>query len=102
LRYVLVTPQSHRVHHSIEPEHQDKNFGAILSIWDHLFGTQYRKYDEYPDTGITDNSFPHEDSFRPGRAAVTMTGQLIYPFRLLARYLRESVQRNFRILPGDS
>jgi len=28
LRYVLVTPQLHRIHHSIEPHHQDKNFGV--------------------------------------------------------------------------
>ncbi len=30
LRYVLVTPQSHRLHHSIEPQHRDRNFGVIL------------------------------------------------------------------------
>ena len=102
LRYVLVTPQSHRVHHSIEPRHQDRNFGAILSIWDYLFGTQYRKYDEYPDTGISDNSFPHEDSIRPVRATVTLMRQLIYPFRLLARYLRESAEVISRVLHRES
>jgi sterol desaturase/sphingolipid hydroxylase (fatty acid hydroxylase superfamily) len=47
VRYVLVTPQFHRVHHSIEPRHRDRNFGLTFSIWDHLFGTQYRGYDEY-------------------------------------------------------
>lgn len=36
---VLVTPKFHRFHHSSEQAHYDKNFGATLSIWDHLFGT---------------------------------------------------------------
>ena len=40
LRYILVTPQSHRVHHSIELRHYDQNFGSLFSIWDFLFGTQ--------------------------------------------------------------
>lgn len=39
LRYLLVTPQSHRIHHSRRAEHRDTNFGAIFSIWDRLFGT---------------------------------------------------------------
>lgn len=60
LRFVLVTPQSHRIHHSIERSHRDTNFGSLFSIWDRLFGTQYRGYDEYPETGIEDEAFPHE------------------------------------------
>lgn len=57
LRYVLVTPQSHRVHHSIEVRHQDKNFGGIFSFWDHLFGTQCEEYDVYPPTGVAGDKF---------------------------------------------
>ena len=85
LRYVLVTPQSHRVHHSIEPPHFDKNFGLTFSLWDHLFGTQYRGYDEYPDTGIDDPSFPFEQD--PGRLGYlgAIVGQFLYPFRAIAR-----------------
>ena len=79
LRYVLVTPQSHRIHHSCAPEHQDKNFGLTFSLWDHLFGTQYRRYDEYPETGITTRETPIE-SERPGVAALwTFTQQFFYP-----------------------
>ena len=83
LRYVLVTPQSHRVHHSIEPRHIDKNFGLTFSIWDHLFGTQYRKYDEYPETGIEDMRFPSEQQRRGGLSV--LWGQLAYPFRAQRR-----------------
>lgn len=39
LEWVLVTPSNHRVHHSLRPEHRDRNFGAMLIVWDRLFGT---------------------------------------------------------------
>jgi sterol desaturase/sphingolipid hydroxylase (fatty acid hydroxylase superfamily) len=85
LRYVLVTPQSHRVHHSIEPRHHDRNFGLTFSIWDQMFGTQYRGYDEYPDTGIDDGDFPFEQN--PGRLGYLglLFGQFFYPFRAILR-----------------
>ena len=39
LEYVIVTPSHHRVHHAINPEYIDKNYGQILIIWDKIFGT---------------------------------------------------------------
>lgn len=39
LRFVLVTPDMHRVHHSIHREEHDSNYGFCLSLWDRLFGT---------------------------------------------------------------
>ncbi len=39
LRLVLVTPDMHRVHHSIEAHETNSNFGFNLSWWDFLFGT---------------------------------------------------------------
>jgi sterol desaturase/sphingolipid hydroxylase (fatty acid hydroxylase superfamily) len=36
---VFVTPATHRVHHGSNPEYIDKNFGAVLVVWDRLFGT---------------------------------------------------------------
>lgn len=36
---VFVTPSAHRVHHGSNPEYLDKNFGSMLIVWDHLFGT---------------------------------------------------------------
>ena len=80
LRYILVTPQSHRIHHSRRPEHQNRNYGAIFSIWDHLFGTQYRNYDEYPETGIDDAAFPHETGLGWRTMLSTLLLQLVYPF----------------------
>jgi sterol desaturase/sphingolipid hydroxylase (fatty acid hydroxylase superfamily) len=39
VRVVLVTPDMHRVHHSVRREEHDSNFGFALSVWDRLFGT---------------------------------------------------------------
>ena len=39
LRRVLVTPDMHRVHHSVHREEHDSNYGFALSIWDRVFGT---------------------------------------------------------------
>jgi sterol desaturase/sphingolipid hydroxylase (fatty acid hydroxylase superfamily) len=39
LQRVLVSPSFHSTHHSLRPEHHDRNFAAIFSFWDFLFGT---------------------------------------------------------------
>jgi sterol desaturase/sphingolipid hydroxylase (fatty acid hydroxylase superfamily) len=53
LWWLLTSPQYHRVHHSLEPAHFDKNFAAWFPLWDILFGTAYRPEDgEYPSTGV--------------------------------------------------
>ncbi len=39
LRRILVTPDMHRVHHSIVPREMQSNFGFNLPWWDRLFGT---------------------------------------------------------------
>ncbi|MBI3558547.1 MAG: sterol desaturase family protein [Deltaproteobacteria bacterium] len=39
LEGVFNTPSNHRVHHGINPEYVDRNYGAILMIWDRMFGT---------------------------------------------------------------
>ncbi len=39
LEKVIVTPSHHRVHHAINPEYLDKNYGQIFIIWDKLFGS---------------------------------------------------------------
>ena len=90
LRYIFVTPQSHRVHHSPEARHWDKNFGVMFSIWDRMFGTQYTGYDEYPKTGVPDESFPHETSARVGSLLWTPIAQMIYPFKAMWRGKKSS------------
>ena len=45
LRWVIVTPDMHRIHHSQELAHTNSNYSTIFSWWDRLFGT-YRFGDE--------------------------------------------------------
>ena len=47
LRVVSVTPDMHRVHHSVLRHEHDSNFGFNLSIWDRIFGT----YTDQPEKG---------------------------------------------------
>ncbi len=47
LRRVLVTPDMHRVHHSVHRHEADSNYGFCLSIWDRWFGT----YTDQPQDG---------------------------------------------------
>src|SRR6185369_17013266 len=41
--FVFNSPSNHRVHHSRDPRHIDKNLGGLLIIWDRLFGTYQRE-----------------------------------------------------------
>lgn len=52
LRLVVVTPDMHRVHHSIVPRETNSNFGFSVSWWDRLFGT-YRAQPAAGHTGMT-------------------------------------------------
>jgi sterol desaturase/sphingolipid hydroxylase (fatty acid hydroxylase superfamily) len=48
LEYVFLTPSHHRVHHSSNLEYLDANYGAVLIIWDRLFGTFIEERDNVP------------------------------------------------------
>jgi sterol desaturase/sphingolipid hydroxylase (fatty acid hydroxylase superfamily) len=50
-RWIVVTPQMHQVHHSIERVETDSNFGFNLPWWDRLFGT-YRAEPAAGEQGI--------------------------------------------------
>jgi sterol desaturase/sphingolipid hydroxylase (fatty acid hydroxylase superfamily) len=56
---VLNSPQYHRIHHSREPRHHNRNFAALLPLYDVLFGTYHRpEAAEYPRTGLAEVSQP--------------------------------------------
>tara|TARA_B110000467_G_scaffold62162_1_gene56744 strand:- start:10384 stop:11634 length:1251 start_codon:yes stop_codon:yes gene_type:complete len=51
---LIVTPTHHRVHHAMNPEYIDRNFGQIFMVWDYLFGTYQAELDDVPPIyGIT-------------------------------------------------
>lgn len=52
-RLFLADNRWHRIHHSIEPCHFDKNFGTGVTFWDRLFGTAYfPENHEWPHAGV--------------------------------------------------
>lgn len=63
LKYLLVSPQFHRVHHGIIIGHEGAqrgvNFGVIFTFWDKLFGTADFR-DAYPATGVRDQLEGHD------------------------------------------
>jgi len=75
LRFFIVTPDMHRVHHSIEDDETNSNFGFNLSVWDRLFGTyraQPRKGQIEMDIGIRGFNTPQQSTW--------LNGLLIMPF----------------------
>jgi sterol desaturase/sphingolipid hydroxylase (fatty acid hydroxylase superfamily) len=75
LRRVVVTPDMHRVHHSIVPRETNSNFGFNLSWWDRLFGT-YRVDPAAGQEGMTIGI----EQFRDPRE-LRLDRMLVQPFR---------------------
>ena len=75
LRLFVVTPDMHRVHHSLNADETNRNFGFNLPWWDRIFGT----YRDQPRAG-------HEQmvigipSFRDQQRCTTLRGILAMPF----------------------
>jgi sterol desaturase/sphingolipid hydroxylase (fatty acid hydroxylase superfamily) len=56
---VLNGPQYHRIHHSRDPAHFNRNFAAFFPVWDWLFGTYHRPMPgEFPPTGLDTHDQP--------------------------------------------
>jgi sterol desaturase/sphingolipid hydroxylase (fatty acid hydroxylase superfamily) len=41
IEHILISPAQHQIHHSLAPEHHNRNYGEVLAIWDWMFGTLY-------------------------------------------------------------
>ena len=79
LRLLLVTPDMHRVHHSVEDDEANSNFGFSLPWWDRIFGT----YRAQPRAGHKDmiigiNKFrdPKQVSWLPGMLMLPFVGKM--------------------------
>jgi sterol desaturase/sphingolipid hydroxylase (fatty acid hydroxylase superfamily) len=76
-RYVIAEPRFHRIHHSLENRHFDKNFAFMFPVWDVIFGTAYfPAADEYPKTGLANQEEPR-----------SILNYIITPFKKQARPL---------------
>ena len=80
MRWIMVTPDMHRVHHSVESDEMNSNFGFNLPWWDHLFGT-YRTAPCLGHVGMT-IGIPE---YRLPRDVSTLPGMLQLPFRGIGR-----------------
>jgi sterol desaturase/sphingolipid hydroxylase (fatty acid hydroxylase superfamily) len=76
LRWVVVTPDMHRVHHSVEDDETNSNFGFNLPWWDRLFGT-YRDQPRAGHEAMTIGIHGHRDPREVGRIGA----MLMLPFR---------------------
>ena len=85
----IVTPSFHRVHHGRDAAYLDRNYGEVLSVWDHLLGTWQRE-EHPPDYGLLKELdsgslkeiqlSPWQDLWRDVRRAPDMTARLRYLF----------------------
>jgi sterol desaturase/sphingolipid hydroxylase (fatty acid hydroxylase superfamily) len=74
LRQLLVTPDMHRVHHSVIPRETDSNFGFCLPWWDRLFGTDRQQ----PAAGHLEMTIGLKEFRDPGQ--LTLPHLLVQPF----------------------
>ena len=61
LRYLVITPNVHRLHHSLDFKESNANFGQILIIWDVLFGS----YQSRPNNELTKMKCGIDEKQRP-------------------------------------
>jgi sterol desaturase/sphingolipid hydroxylase (fatty acid hydroxylase superfamily) len=75
LRWLLVTPDMHRVHHSVADDEANSNFGFSLPWWDRLFGT-YRDQPRNGHKGMTIGIHGYKDPKQVNQ----LPGMLTLPF----------------------
>ena len=76
LRWFVVTPDMHRVHHSVEDDEANSNFGFNLPWWDRLFGT-YRDQPRAGHQGMTIGIH----KYRETKQVAWLPGMLLLPFK---------------------
>jgi sterol desaturase/sphingolipid hydroxylase (fatty acid hydroxylase superfamily) len=94
LRLVVVTPEMHRVHHSVHARETNSNFGFNLPWWDYLFGT----YKPQPADGHEGMTIGLEH-FRDERKVERLHWMLLLPF--VGRVGDYPVNRRGPDLPAD-
>lgn len=73
VRGVLVTPDMHRIHHSVVEVERNSNYGFCLSLWDRVLGTYTPAPRSALDIGLS--------AWRDPRTIATLPGTLSMPFR---------------------
>ncbi|MBF0264350.1 MAG: sterol desaturase family protein, partial [Gammaproteobacteria bacterium] len=76
LRWLIVTPDMHRIHHSVEDDETNSNFGFNLTWWDRVFGT-YRQDPRDGQQGMTIGIHHYRDT----EEVNGILGMLLLPFK---------------------
>ncbi len=76
LEWFMVTPSAHRVHHGVNVEYLNKNFGNLFIVWDRIFGT-YAEEKEEVIFGLTNNV----KTFNPFRITAFSWIQFVNDFK---------------------
>ena len=76
LEWFMVTPSAHRVHHGVNEEYLNKNFGNLFIVWDRIFGT-YAEEKEAVIFGLTTNV----KTFNPFRITAFSWIQFVNDFK---------------------
>ena len=84
LRLVIVTPDMHRVHHSIVRAEHDSNYGFNLSIWDRMAGT-YTDQPAAGHQGMTIGLAPYQSD-----APTRLAWSLALPFRPMSKSVKKN------------
>ena len=85
---ILISPAQHQIHHSLAPEHHNKNYGEVFAIWDWMFGTLYVPQKvETLEFGLAD-----EQGHRLEQPHPTFRAAMLGPFRDSWHALRKSLR----------
>jgi hypothetical protein len=96
LRWIVVTPDMHRVHHSVVVQESNSNFGFNLPWWDRLFGT----YRDQPAAGHIDMKLGVEPLVTDKPRG--LGGVLALPFRGSPGHYSISTRDGHAAEPADS
>ena len=89
LERVFISPAQHQLHHSIENKHFNKNYGAMLAIWDWLFGSLH-----FSETGESIRF-----GLRPTEASATnIVSIYLKPFVEVSNALKYTYNRLIKII----
>ncbi|MEO0618001.1 MAG: extracellular solute-binding protein [Pseudomonadota bacterium] len=87
----LISPAQHQIHHSLEARHHDRNFGAVLAVWDRLGGSLCLARGNRPQAYGVDatTARPH-----------TLATLYLAPFQQAFKILRHRIQQGRRMFSG--
>ncbi|CAN5300156.1 sterol desaturase family protein [soil metagenome] len=92
---IFVSPRVHRLHHAIDPELHDRNYGVYLTIWDTMFGSFHNTGSQAIQTGVA--GFPDERDVAWYQTPLIFLRQIVLPLSQAAQSVRTALTARARI-----